>query len=626
MNNYLASFVPALANHLWQSTAFAATVWVLTILLRKNSARVRYGIWLAASIKFLTPFSLLIAVGGLLPKPKQLVAPAVYTAIKVTEQPFADISPTPTASAAVTLTQRIAADISAVLLALWLAGVAVILIIWFVRWRKASICLHDAVPAAHGRELEILRGLEVRLSSRLRAPLGLRLSPDQTEPSVYGILRPVLVWPQRLSEQLSDEHIEAIMTHELAHAQRFDNATAALHMLVEAVFWFHPLVWWMERRMIEERERACDEAVVGFGASADAYAEGILKTCRFCVESALPCVAGVTGSDLKRRVVDIMTAGRLMQMTWPKKMLVGAAVLCLVAAPTLLGQLDTSADWEKAAGGKMSFDVASVREDTAGLPPSGPAPHSNVPLFAGTVFPKNGNGTRLSITNLQLQDFIAFAYKMDANEAKALWSQLPKWAQTERFDIEARAPEGTTKDQMRLMMQSLLADRFKLAVHYETQQERVYSVAFVKPGKIGPSLRLYGADEPPCGIKATPDATPTSTVPGGFPVPCGGIQQLVPSSPEMVRFGARNITMAMFASTFSGGWTAIDRPVVDKTGINGNVDFVLEFYPLSDDSPDVLPGPTFLEAIKDQLGLKLNEDTAPIRRPVIDHVEEPSAN
>jgi beta-lactamase regulating signal transducer with metallopeptidase domain len=133
------------------------------------------------------------------------------------------------------------------------------------------------------------------------------LSRDWMEPGMFGILQPVLIWPEGLSERLDDDHIEAVMIHEIAHAKRKDNLTAALHMLVEAAFWFHPLVWWMERRMVEERERACDEAVVEMGSRPGVYAESLLKAVRFCVESPLVCVAGVTGADLNRRVRSIMT-------------------------------------------------------------------------------------------------------------------------------------------------------------------------------------------------------------------------------------------------------------------------------------------------------------------------------
>ena len=73
-------------------------------------------------------------------------------------------------------------------------------------------------------------------------------------------------------------------------------------MVVQAIFWFHPLVWWIGARLVDERERACDEDVIRLGSEPEVYAESILKTCEFYVESPLACVAGVTGSDLKKRI------------------------------------------------------------------------------------------------------------------------------------------------------------------------------------------------------------------------------------------------------------------------------------------------------------------------------------
>src|SRR5678815_3368799 len=98
------------------------------------------------------------------------------------------------------------------------------------------------------------------------------------------------------------DRIEAILAHEVAHVHRRDNLAAMVHMAVEALCWFHPLVWWIGARLIDERERACDEDVLGRGSAAEVYAESILKTCRFSIESPLRCVAGVTGADLKRRI------------------------------------------------------------------------------------------------------------------------------------------------------------------------------------------------------------------------------------------------------------------------------------------------------------------------------------
>ncbi len=97
--------------------------------------------------------------------------------------------------------------------------------------------------------------------------------------------------------------LEAVIAHELCHIRRRDNLFAAIHMLIEALFWFDPLLWWVGARLVEERERACDEEVLQLGNAPQIYAESILKTCQFYLESPLACVSGVTGSDLKKRIV-----------------------------------------------------------------------------------------------------------------------------------------------------------------------------------------------------------------------------------------------------------------------------------------------------------------------------------
>src|SRR5208282_2644996 len=121
-----------------------------------------------------------------------------------------------------------------------------------------------------------------------------------------GIWRPILFWPARVSERLGDSQLEAILAHEIGHVRRRDNLTAAIHMLVEAVFWFHPLVWWIGARLVEERETACDQDVLRFEREPEVYAEGILKVCEYCLEAPLLCVSGVSGSDLKKRIQGIM--------------------------------------------------------------------------------------------------------------------------------------------------------------------------------------------------------------------------------------------------------------------------------------------------------------------------------
>jgi hypothetical protein len=115
-----------------------------------------------------------------------------------------------------------------------------------------------------------------------------------------------------------------------------------------------------------------------------------------------------------------------------------------------------------AIGDQLMFDVASVKPNKSGNPPT-----FNFPLGPGDVYVPNGGF--LSATNFPLGTYIAFAYKILGNQMQSLMAQLPEWVMTDRFDIQARAESNPGKDQMRLMMRSLLADRFKLAIHTETR-------------------------------------------------------------------------------------------------------------------------------------------------------------
>jgi len=114
-------------------------------------------------------------------------------------------------------------------------------------------------------------------------------SPLRLEPGVFGVREPVLLLPEGITDRLTAPQLEAIVAHEMCHVRRQDNLTAALHMVVEILFWFHPLVWWIRARLVAERERACDEEVLRATAKPAVYAEGILNVCKFYIESPLVC-------------------------------------------------------------------------------------------------------------------------------------------------------------------------------------------------------------------------------------------------------------------------------------------------------------------------------------------------
>jgi uncharacterized protein (TIGR03435 family) len=300
-------------------------------------------------------------------------------------------------------------------------------------------------------------------------------------------------------------------------------------------------------------------------------------------------------------------------------------------APAAPAQLPPP-QWQVDAGGKMEFDVVSVKPDTA--EPSRTTVNTNIPLGPMDAFSPTGG--LLSSTNFPLLQYILFAYKLDSTQVQSVQSQLPKWANTNRYDIQGKVAGNPTKDQFRLMMQALLADRFKLAIHYETKQLPVYALVLDKPGKLGPQLQKH-PDDQPCStaIPASGDANaPAATAAGGFPANCGALAVLPSKTPGRVRAGARNLSLSVFAGLMNTPQlTGVDRPVLDRTGLTGKYDFFIEFTPMingplppgANFTPDP-NGPTFLEALKEQLGIKLESQTGPVDSIVVDHVEQPSEN
>ncbi len=343
----------------------------------------------------------------------------------------------------------------------------------------------------------------------------------------------------------------------------------------------------------------------------------------------------------------------------------GAAAAGLWLAMTVGAHAQTSPSEVSlsGAGDKLAFDVASVRENKSG---------GN--SFSNFELDGNGNvywvmnqddktvpeGSLFRATNQPLMRYIIFAYKLNGTEELALrgaqfkvWAGLgmdvPAWVIDTHYDIEARAPGGATKDQMRLMMQSLLAERFKLAVHKETRQAAVFAMALEKPGTTGPQLRAHPASDT-CATTVFPDAagagadaekngaqknaagTSSSQT---LPIPCGMIARLPPSAPGRHRIGGRNVTLAMMAESLPAqtGLVTFPRPVVDRTGLSGTFDFSLEWtqavsndMTLGPNAPGEEPGPSIAQAMKQQLGLKLESTKGPVEILVIDHVEQPGEN
>lgn len=306
-------------DHLWQSTLCAAAIALVVPLFAKQSAALRFWLWFSASAKFLFPFSLLIWLGGFLPS---LPGPAPLLAAK-------SLVTTPA------MPDQMMPD-APVLGLMWIVGALFLTVHWLVRWRNLRALLRDAPDLG------------------LTAPVPVKQVPSFLEPALVGIWRPVILMPRGIAEQLSPCELRAIIAHELSHLHRRDNLLALVQLLVQALFWFHPLVWWIGARLVAERERACDERVLETGTVPATYAESILKVCRFRLQPALACTAGVSGGNLLARVEAIM-ANRVTAAADGSRIL----LLALLAAVTALVPLLAGAPGSTPVN-RLARQVASV--------------------------------------------------------------------------------------------------------------------------------------------------------------------------------------------------------------------------------------------------------------------------
>jgi uncharacterized protein (TIGR03435 family) len=296
-----------------------------------------------------------------------------------------------------------------------------------------------------------------------------------------------------------------------------------------------------------------------------------------------------------------------------------AIAFCQTAPLQPQQQNSPAAAWETAAGGKQQFEVASLRLS----PPDTPM-RTN---FGLDSFEDTGQLHGIFSANVFLKGYVEFAYKLleFPDQESALEDSIPQWSRETPIAIEARASGEPTKDQMRLMMQSLLQDRLKLKVRVDTRELPVYALVLVEPGKLGPGLqrRLSGTN---CIDRSSPALGPTATdEPPGF---CGDASW---SGGGKMHIRMLNATMKHFAEVLTEIGAAQGdtggRLIVDETGLTGRFDLHLACSPQKNITAETgSEGQTAIEAMKTQLGLKLVKRTAPVPLYVIEHVERPSEN
>jgi uncharacterized protein (TIGR03435 family) len=266
-----------------------------------------------------------------------------------------------------------------------------------------------------------------------------------------------------------------------------------------------------------------------------------------------------------------------------------------------------------ALGQTVEFEAASIKPST---PPAG----GGLVFFGCRGGPGTNDPALYTCQNLGLNNYVMTAYKVNAYQFSG-----PDWMQRAQFDLQARVPEGATKDDLILMVRAMLAERFKLVVHNETRTQNLYELVVARGG---PRFKESTGPPPP------PDANAAPVFPG---MGADGYPALPPIRPGMAimnnkaRLNVVDSTMEAFAKQMAGQMSA---PVNDGTGLKGKYTFSLYWNAgrprlnarPADGAAAAAPeqdfGPDLMQALQDQLGLRLESKKGPVNFVVVDRAEK----
>lgn len=292
----------------------------------------------------------------------------------------------------------------------------------------------------------------------------------------------------------------------------------------------------------------------------------------------------------------------------------GGGVFGQVAPPAPPGSSQTAT----VAATPLAFDTVSVK----------PAPPGTFPLVPAFIRNKGATIVGLQTMAAPVWMTVAYAYHMQMSEALAAFRKQPDWVRTQVYTETFRAEGEPTNEQVREMMRTMLTERFGLQIHEVTREGTVNKLVMSKPGVLGPNIKPHpeGAScstQEGASVGNAPDA---STPPVAY---CGLTYYHLPGM--VLHVGLTNTTLVDAARSLAGiGVAELDsRPIIDGTGLTGKYDLTIEFRPDSG-SPFVDPegaddgAPTFMRALEQQLGMRVETGQGPVRMMIIDHISQPT--
>jgi len=458
-------------------------------------------------------------------------------------------------------------------------------------------------------------------------------------PVTVGLFSPKIILPANWQEW-PQAQLDAVMTHERAHTRRHDPLVQWLALLNRALFWFHPLAWWLERRLTALAEEACDAAVLEHGHDPRDYSQYLLDLARAVQRSGMRVnVTGMAmpGSYLPQRV-EKMIAGVVTSRVSRARIICAALACAICSAVFAAGELDRisqlpltpilpiAAPAPKPEMLLAPAKVARVVVAQATPAPQGPAqtappaPASQAALAntqnapaqprfevasvkraSECQFNNSIDPASVALLGMPLKPILMEAFKVRNDQIEG-----PSWLETDCFDISAKIPEGATREQLPAMLQALLAERFKLVAHKEERPRPGFGLVVDKGG-----LKCK-EDDPNTNFMGPGRAGTMAIGRAGH----GGLKGVM--------------TMEALAARLS---TQGYGPVEDLTGLTGKYDIQLTWTPgtvLEPAPPDAAipaPAPDLFAALRESLGLKLERRNQQVQFVVIDHIERiPTGN
>ena len=478
--------------------------------------------------------------------------------------------------------------------AFWLAGATAFSLRLLFGWMAAERLRHRMVRPAPAEWQAILDRLKSRLS--VARPVRLLVSGLLDAPAAIGWLRPVVLVPAGALTGLPPAQIEALLLHELAHVRRYDYLVHILQSAMEAIFFYHPAVWWVSSHMRAERELCCDDIAVSITGDALAYVHALAE-----FDSARwirPAAMAANGGSLPARIARLLGQSPASRPASGGPASAAALVLLAIGGWALFAQ----------PAAQPRFEVASVK------PSANPGIQHVRPLPG-----------RLT-ADASLRILMQYAYGVQPFQLIG----GPERVMSARYAIDAKAAGNAGRAQMFLMLRSLLEERYQLKTHRETRDLPAYTLVAAASG-----LKLPPPKESAC-VDSPADA-PVEWAGGRMAVP-GEIQ------PAKGLCGSASVHLEPAGARMQGGGIAmpelvrmlslvLGRSVIDKTGFAARFDLQLDF--ITDESTPAMPppppgsdmpGPSLSQALRRQLGLQLESTKAPVEVVVVDHAELPSGN